>query len=201
MVFVGLEDGERRKHVGQGRSARRRSRSWQRLGPQLWGPRQHERVQPGMTSAIHATCSRETSTCRVGVSAGPFGSATAESDLHNIRDDSQNSRRSLKRLEREGLIRTSPLSSDDRALTLTDRGRDLLEANRYERHDRTHEPRQTFYAISDADQHGQAPSRPDVSRPLPAALGGHRRARQPLPEAHRTGTHDRAGHAPRCCAR
>ena len=31
-------------------------------------------------------------------------------------------------------------------MTLTDRGRDLLEANRYERHDRTHEPRQTFHA-------------------------------------------------------
>ena len=49
-------------------------------------------------------------------------------------------------LRSEGLIRTSPLSSDDRAVTLTDRGRDLLEANRYERHDRTHEPRQTFHA-------------------------------------------------------
>ncbi|HEX2339648.1 MAG TPA: hypothetical protein VHI98_04140 [Vicinamibacterales bacterium] len=69
----------------------------------------------------------------------------AESDLHDILDDSQNSRRSLKHLEKEGLIRTSPLSSDDRAVTLTDRGRDLLEANRYERHDRTHEPRQTFH--------------------------------------------------------
>ena len=64
----------------------------------------------------------------------------AESDLHDIRDDSQNSRRSLKHLEKEGLIRTSPLSSDDRAVTLTDRGRDLLEANRYERHDRTTSP-------------------------------------------------------------
>ena len=70
----------------------------------------------------------------------------AESDLHDIRDDSQSSRRSLKHLEKEGLIRTSPLSSDDRAVTLTDRGRDLLEANRYERHDRIHEPRQTFHA-------------------------------------------------------
>ena len=29
---------------------------------------------------------------------------------------------------------------------MTERGRDLLEANRYERHDRAHEPRQTFYA-------------------------------------------------------
>jgi DNA-binding PadR family transcriptional regulator len=70
----------------------------------------------------------------------------AESDLHDIRDDSQSSRRSLKHLEKEGLIRTSPLSSDDRAVTLTDRGRDLLEANRYERDDRIHQPRQTFYA-------------------------------------------------------
>jgi len=71
----------------------------------------------------------------------------AEGDLHDVRDDdSQNSRRSLKHLEKEGLIRTSPLSSDDRAVTLTDHGRELLEANRYERHDRTHEPRQAFYA-------------------------------------------------------
>ena len=70
----------------------------------------------------------------------------AESDLHDLRDDSQSSRRTLKHLENEGLIRTSPLSSEDRAVTLTDRGRDLLEANRYERDDRSHEPRQAFYA-------------------------------------------------------
>jgi DNA-binding PadR family transcriptional regulator len=69
-----------------------------------------------------------------------------ESDLHDLRDDAQSSRRTLKHLENEGLIRTSPLSSEDRAVTLTDRGRDLLEANRYERDDRSHEPRQTFYA-------------------------------------------------------
>jgi hypothetical protein len=42
-------------------------------------------------------------------------------------------------------MRTSPLSSDDRAVVLTDRGRDLLEANRHERQERTWEPRQTFY--------------------------------------------------------
>jgi hypothetical protein len=70
----------------------------------------------------------------------------SETDLHDLRDDSDNSRRSARHLEREGLIRTSPLSSDDRAVTLTDRGRDLLEANRYERNDRTQEPRQTFHA-------------------------------------------------------
>jgi hypothetical protein len=70
----------------------------------------------------------------------------SESDLHDLRDDSASPRRSARHLERQGLIRTSPLSSDDRAVVLTDRGRDLLEANRHERCDRVHEPRQTFYA-------------------------------------------------------
>ncbi len=70
----------------------------------------------------------------------------SETDLHDLRDDSYSPRRSARHLESEGLIRTSPLSSDDRAVVLTERGRDLLEANRYERHDRAHEPRQTFYA-------------------------------------------------------
>jgi hypothetical protein len=70
----------------------------------------------------------------------------SESDLHDLRDDSSNARRSVRHLEEEGLVPTSPLSSDDRAAVLTERGRDLLEANRYERDDRAHEPRQTFYA-------------------------------------------------------
>lgn len=68
----------------------------------------------------------------------------AESDLHDLRDGSSGP--SVRHLESEGLIRTSPLSSDDRAVTLTDRGRDLLDANRYERIDREHEPRQSFHA-------------------------------------------------------
>jgi hypothetical protein len=66
-----------------------------------------------------------------------------ESDLHDGRDDT---RKAQRHLEREGLLRTSPLSSDDRAVVLTDRGRDLLEANRHERQDRVWEPRQAFYA-------------------------------------------------------
>ena len=70
----------------------------------------------------------------------------SERDLHDARDGSRDTRRSLRHLEREGLIRTSPLSSDDRVVTLTDRGRDVLEANRYDRDERTHEPRQAFYA-------------------------------------------------------
>jgi DNA-binding PadR family transcriptional regulator len=70
----------------------------------------------------------------------------AESDLHSVRDDSQGSGRSLKRLETEGLIRTTPLNSNDRAVTLTDRGRNVLEADRYQRDERTSGPCQTFYA-------------------------------------------------------
>ncbi len=67
----------------------------------------------------------------------------AESDLHDGRDDS---RKAERQLERSGLLHTSPLNSDDRAVVLTDRGRNLLEANRHERNDRSHEPRQTFHA-------------------------------------------------------
>lgn len=70
----------------------------------------------------------------------------SESDLHDLRDDSNDARRSIRRLEKEGLVRTSPLSSEDRAVVLTERGRDLLEANRFDRHHREHEPRQAFHA-------------------------------------------------------
>ena len=70
----------------------------------------------------------------------------SESDLHDLRDDSNNPLRSVRHLEDEGLIRRSPLSSDDRAVVLTERGRDLLEANRYERQERSWERRQTLYA-------------------------------------------------------
>jgi hypothetical protein len=67
----------------------------------------------------------------------------AESDLLDGRDDI---RKAQRHLEQEGLLRTSPLSSDDRAIALTDRARDLLEANRYERDDLSREPRQMFWA-------------------------------------------------------
>jgi DNA-binding MarR family transcriptional regulator len=70
----------------------------------------------------------------------------SESDLHDLRAESTNPRHNVRHLEKEGLIRRSPLSSDDRVVVLTDRGRDLLEANRFERPDRNHEPRQAFYA-------------------------------------------------------
>jgi DNA-binding MarR family transcriptional regulator len=70
----------------------------------------------------------------------------SESDLHDLRGDSPNTRQSVRHLENEELIRTTPLSSDDRAVVLTEHGRDLLEANRYEHHARAHDPRQAFYA-------------------------------------------------------
>jgi hypothetical protein len=71
--------------------------------------------------------------------------AVSESDLHDGRGDSREAQKAVRHLEREGLIRTSPLSSDDRAVGLTHRGRDLLEANRSERDERAWKPRQTFY--------------------------------------------------------
>ena len=58
----------------------------------------------------------------------------SERDLHELRDDSGNPRRSVRHLEDEELIRSSPLSSDDRAVVLTERGRDLLEASLVKKH-------------------------------------------------------------------
>jgi DNA-binding MarR family transcriptional regulator len=76
---------------------------------------------------------------------GAFG-VVAEADLGDARENQPSTRRTLKHLEREGLIRMVPLNSDDRAVTLTGRGRHLLEANRRPRHDRSHEPSQAFYS-------------------------------------------------------
>jgi len=70
----------------------------------------------------------------------------SESDLHDLRAESTNPRHNARHLENEGLIRRAPLSSDDRVVVLTERGKDLLEANRFERPDGNHEPRQAFYA-------------------------------------------------------
>jgi hypothetical protein len=79
---------------------------------------------------------------RILATVGAFR-VVSESHLHAGCEDTH---RAQRHLEQEGLLRTSPLSSDDRAVVLTDRGRDLLDANRHERHDRSWEPRQAFYA-------------------------------------------------------
>lgn len=68
----------------------------------------------------------------------------AETDLCLDRKD--DTRRSIKRLEAEGLIRTTPLNSNDRAVALTERGRALLEAHRVDRDERHREPPQVYYA-------------------------------------------------------
>jgi hypothetical protein len=69
-----------------------------------------------------------------------------ESDLYGLPDASQDTRHSLRHLRHDGLIRTAPLAPTDRAVVLTERGRELLESNRYDRPDRAHEPGQAFYA-------------------------------------------------------
>jgi len=69
-----------------------------------------------------------------------------EGDLQDRCDDDGRRRRSVRRLEDEGLVRTHPFSSHDRAVVLTERGRDLLEANPRDRAERPYEPRQAFYA-------------------------------------------------------
>jgi hypothetical protein len=66
-----------------------------------------------------------------------------ECDLDS-RDDALDCRNdSLEHLIDEGLIRTVSLNGHDRGVTLTDRGRDLLEANRRER---DNDRQQEFYA-------------------------------------------------------
>jgi hypothetical protein len=71
----------------------------------------------------------------------------AESDLSELRDDVRKPHQIIRHLEDEGLIRRSPLDANDRAVVLTEHGRDLLEANRsIPRDERTQEPRQAFYA-------------------------------------------------------
>jgi hypothetical protein len=76
------------------------------------------------------------------VTVGAFR-VVSESDLHDGREDT---RRSQRHLERNGLLHKSPLNSDDRVVVLTNRGRDLLEANRHDQQERSWEPRHTFSA-------------------------------------------------------
>jgi hypothetical protein len=78
---------------------------------------------------------------RILATVGAFR-VVSESDLQDGRDDT---RKAQRHLEQEGLLRTSTLSSHDRAVVLSDRGRDLLEANRREQ-ERSWEARQAFYA-------------------------------------------------------
>jgi DNA-binding MarR family transcriptional regulator len=83
---------------------------------------------------------------RVLATIGAFR-VVSERDLQDdLRDDCADVRRSTRNLEEEGLVRMNPLTMDERAVVLTDRGRDLLETHRERRPDCPHEPRQAFYA-------------------------------------------------------
>lgn len=71
----------------------------------------------------------------------------AESDLQRLRDEARTPQQSIRYLEDQGLLCRSALNAEDRAVALTDRGRDLLEANRFlPRDGRLHEPRQAFHS-------------------------------------------------------
>jgi DNA-binding MarR family transcriptional regulator len=86
------------------------------------------------------------SEARMLAAVGSFR-VVAEHDLGALRDDARKPHQSVRHLEDEGLIRRSPLDANDRAIVLTERGRDLLEANRaIPRDERTHDGRQVFYA-------------------------------------------------------
>ncbi len=67
-----------------------------------------------------------------------------EHDLLDSREEAAAPRGdSLEHLRDQGLVRTVSLSADDRVVTLTKAGRDLLDANRLDRDDERH---QQFYA-------------------------------------------------------
>ncbi len=85
------------------------------------------------------------SEARMLATVGSFR-VVAEHDLTALRDDARKTDQSIRHLEASGLIRRSPLDANDRAVALTDRGRDLLEANRSIPRDERTRDRQEFYA-------------------------------------------------------
>ena len=82
---------------------------------------------------------------RVLATVGAFR-VVSESDLDRSFENRADARESLKHLLGEGLLRRSPSGPDDRVAFLSNRGRDLLEASRWERDDRSGRPGQAFYA-------------------------------------------------------
>jgi DNA-binding MarR family transcriptional regulator len=82
---------------------------------------------------------------RVLATVGAFR-VIAELDIERAFDHPASARDSVKHLEAEGLLRRSRSGPDERVTFLSDRGRDLLEACRWERDDRYRRPDQAFYA-------------------------------------------------------
>jgi len=82
---------------------------------------------------------------RVLATVGAFR-VVAERDLGRAFDNPASARDSVKHLEAEGLLSRSRSGPDERVTFLSNRGRDLLEASRWERDDRSRRPDQAFYA-------------------------------------------------------
>lgn len=76
--------------------------------------------------------------------AGAFR-VVSERDLRDTREAFDTHDRDLRNLERQGLIERVPVNGHERAVTLTDRGRDLLERHREKGADN----RQAFYSRAD----------------------------------------------------
>ncbi len=103
-------------------------------------PRGHERVLVLDRDRVYELDGEES---RSLAAIGAFR-VIPEEDLLTSRDDSlARPDGSLEHLRDQGLVRTVSLSGDERAVTLTKAGRDLLEANRFDRDDGRH---QEFYA-------------------------------------------------------
>jgi hypothetical protein len=137
------DDGSERAIGGRGSTSDRHSRD--EHDPRavfmrdLDLPRGRERRPVRHRDLVYEINSTES---RMLATVGAFR-VVSQSDLQDGREDN---RRAQRHLEQEGLLRACPLSSDDRAVVLTERGRDLLEANRHEQQERSWEPRQAFYA-------------------------------------------------------
>lgn len=105
-------------------------------------PRERERERARDRDRVYDIDGSE---ARMLATIGSFR-VVAERDLTALRDDARKPHQSIRHLEDSGLIRRSPLDANDRAVVLTDRGRDLLEANRSIPRDERTRDRQEFYA-------------------------------------------------------
>ena len=82
---------------------------------------------------------------RVLATVGAFR-VVSESDIERAFEGRASARESLKHLEAEGLLGRTSSGPDEGVAFLSNRGRDLLDANRWDREEPRWKGRQTFYA-------------------------------------------------------
>jgi hypothetical protein len=82
---------------------------------------------------------------RVLAAVGAFR-VVPERDLERSFESRADVRDSVKHLQAQALLSLRPSGPDDRVACLSNRGRDLLDASRWKRDDRSIRPVQTFYA-------------------------------------------------------